>query len=105
MLTALREAFADEPIDVNVVAAEVRRKKLLLADMDSTMIGQECIDELADAVGRRAEVAALTERAMRGEIAFEPALRERVALFEGLAATLPEKISRVASRSIRERAS
>ena len=91
-LAALRTSFASEPIDVNVVAGEGRRKKLLLADMDSTMIGQECIDELADAVGRRAEVAAVTERAMRGEIAFEPALRERVALFKGLAATLPEGI-------------
>ena len=91
-LACARQALADEPIDVNVIATEARRKKLLLADMDSTMIGQECIDELADAVGRRAEVAAVTERAMRGEIAFEPALRERVALFKGLAATLPEEI-------------
>ena len=47
------------------------------------MIGQECIDELADFVGLKAHVAAITERAMRGEIAFEPALRERVALLEG----------------------
>jgi phosphoserine phosphatase len=61
-----------------------RRKKLLLADMDSTMIGQECIDELADFVGLKAHVAAITERAMRGEIEFEPALRERVALLKGL---------------------
>src|SRR5581483_9163641 len=56
----------------------------LLADMDSTMIGQECIDELADYAGLKAHVAAITERAMRGEIAFEPALRERVALLKGL---------------------
>jgi len=56
----------------------------LLADMDSTMIGQECIDELAAGIGKRAHVAAITERAMRGEIAFEPALRERVALLKGL---------------------
>ena len=48
------------------------------------MIGQECIDELADFVGLKAQVAAITERAMRGEIAFEPALRERVALLKGL---------------------
>ena len=61
-----------------------RRKKLFLADMDSTMIGQECIDELADFVGLKAHVAAITERAMRGEIEFEPALRERVALLKGL---------------------
>jgi phosphoserine phosphatase len=52
--------------------------------MDSTMIGQECIDELADYAGFKAHVAAITERAMRGEIAFEPALRERVALLKGL---------------------
>src|SRR4051812_31794689 len=52
--------------------------------MDSTMIAQECIDELADYVGLRSEVAAITERAMRGEIAFEPALRERVALLRDL---------------------
>jgi phosphoserine phosphatase len=52
--------------------------------MDSTMIGQECVDELADKVGLKARVAAITERAMRGDIAFAPALRERVALLEGL---------------------
>src|SRR5476649_2772621 len=55
--------------------------------MDSTMIGQECIDELADFAGLKAYVAAITERAMRGEIAFEPALRERVALLKGLPLT------------------
>ncbi|HEY0224042.1 MAG TPA: phosphoserine phosphatase SerB [Pseudolabrys sp.] len=71
-------------VDVVVQSAASRRKKLFLADMDSTMIGQECIDELADFVGLKAHVAAITERAMRGEIAFEPALRERVALLEGL---------------------
>ena len=63
-----------------------RRKALIVADMDSTMIGQECIDELADFVGRKAEVSAITERAMRGEIDFAPALRERVALLRGLPA-------------------
>src|ERR1019366_4171134 len=57
---------------------------LLLADMDSTMINQECIDELAAEIGEMAHVAAITERAMRGDIAFEPALRERVALLKGL---------------------
>lgn len=50
----------------------MRRKRLLIADMDSTIIGQECIDELAELVGIRAEISAITERAMRGEIAFEP---------------------------------
>ncbi len=72
------------PVDVVVQRAANRRKKLFLADMDSTMIGQECIDELAAFVGLKAHVAAITERAMRGEIAFEPALRERVALLKGL---------------------
>ena len=69
-----------------------RRKKLLLADMDSTMIAQECIDELADFVGFKARVAAITERAMRGEIAFEPALRERVALLKGLPAAVIDEV-------------
>jgi phosphoserine phosphatase len=80
----LRESLAGEPIDVVVQADANRRKRLLIADMDSTMIGQECIDELADRVGLKARVAAITERAMRGDIAFAPALRERVALLEGL---------------------
>jgi phosphoserine phosphatase len=80
----LREARGDLPIDIVVQPRGNRRKKLFLADMDSTMIGQECIDELADFAGLKAHVAAITERAMRGEIEFEPALRERVALLEGL---------------------
>ena len=63
-------------VDVVVQPARGRRKRLFLADMDFTMIGQECIDELADLVGRKKEVAAITERAMRGEIAFVPALRD-----------------------------
>jgi phosphoserine phosphatase len=78
----LRELAGD--IDVVLQPAANRRKTLFLADMDSTMIGQECIDELADYVGLKAHVAAITERAMRGDIAFEPALRERVALLKGL---------------------
>src|SRR5215210_4452921 len=81
--TGLRGRFP-ESIDVVVQAAAGRRKTLFLADMDSTMIGQECIDELADFAGLKAHVAAITERAMRGEIEFEPALRERVALLKGL---------------------
>src|SRR4029077_20921962 len=71
-------------IDIVVQPAAARRKKLFLADMDSTMIEQECIDELADFAGLKAHVAAITERAMRGDVAFEPALRERVALLKGL---------------------
>jgi phosphoserine phosphatase len=80
----LRAALAGRRIDIVVQPERGRRKRLLLADMDSTMIGQECIDELADFAGLKEHVAAITERAMRGEIAFEPALRERVALLRGL---------------------
>ena len=80
----LREVRGDLPIDIVVQPEATRRKKLFLADMDSTMIGQECIDELADFAGLESHVAGITERAMRGEIAFEPALRERVALLKGL---------------------
>jgi phosphoserine phosphatase len=60
--------------------------------MDSTMIGQECIDELADYAGQKSLVAAITDRAMRGEIAFAPALRERVALLKGLPATTIDEV-------------
>jgi phosphoserine phosphatase len=80
----LRAALAGRSIDVVAQPAAARRKTLFVADMDSTMIGQECIDELADYVGLKAHVAAITEKAMRGEIEFEPALRERVALLAGL---------------------
>ena len=70
--------------DVIVQLAEDREKKLLAADMDSTIIGQECIDELADYAGIKPSIAAITERAMRGEIDFAEALQERVALLGGL---------------------
>ncbi|MEN3350870.1 MAG: phosphoserine phosphatase [Bradyrhizobium sp.] len=88
----LREARGDLPIDVVVQPRIARRKKLVLADMDSTMIGQECIDELADFAGLKAHVAAITERAMRGEIDFEPALRERVALLKGLSVGVVDEV-------------
>jgi phosphoserine phosphatase len=85
---ALREdlarRFAGVAVDIAVVPAADRRKRLLVADMDSTIIQQECIDEMADLFGLGERVAAITERAMRGEIAFEPALRERVGLLAGL---------------------
>jgi phosphoserine phosphatase len=71
-------------IDVIVQLAEERHKRLLVADMDSTMIGQECIDELADFAGKKAEIAAVTERAMQGEIDFADALHARVAELNGL---------------------
>jgi phosphoserine phosphatase len=79
-------------IDVVVQPSANRRKKLFLADMDSTMIAQECIDELADYVGLKAHVAAITERAMRGDIAFEPALRERVGLLKGLPVKVVDEV-------------
>ncbi len=73
-----------EGVDVIVHPPGPREKKLLVADMDSTMIGQECIDELADYAGVKPQVAAITERAMRGELDFIGALHERVALLKGL---------------------
>jgi phosphoserine phosphatase len=88
----LRAALSGERIDVAVQPATHRRKRLFLADMDSTMIEQECIDELADYVGLKGEVSAITERAMRGEIAFEPALRERVALLKDLPVAVVDEI-------------
>ncbi len=88
----LRAALAGRPLDVVVQPVAHRRKKLLVADMDSTMIGQECIDELAERVGLKSRVAAITERAMRGEIAFEPALRERVSLLAGLAVGIVDEV-------------
>jgi phosphoserine phosphatase len=84
IVSRLRQARGDLPVDIVVQPRDFRRKKLFLADMDSTMIGQECIDELADFAGLKAHVAEITERAMRGEIEFEPALRERVALLKGM---------------------
>src|SRR6202043_684287 len=88
----LREARGDLPIDIVVQPRAVRRKKLLLADMDSTMIGQECIDELADYAGLKAHVAKITERAMRGESEFESGLRERVALLKGIPVSAVDEV-------------
>ena len=68
-----------------------RRKSMLIADMDSTMITVECIDELADFVGKKAQVSEITEAAMRGELDFEGALKERVALLKGLSTDALEK--------------
>ena len=90
--THLQQARGDLPIDIVVQPVAFRRKKLFLADMDSTMIGQECIDELADFAGLKAHVAGITERAMRGEIEFEPALRERVALLKDLPVSVVDEV-------------
>lgn len=81
---ALNAALADLPADFCVQPEAGREKRLFIADMDSTMISCECLDELADYAGLKAEIAAITERAMRGELAFEPALRERVGRLKGL---------------------
>jgi phosphoserine phosphatase len=73
-----------EPAAMLVARGSIEVPQLFVSDMDSTMIGQECIDELADYAGLKPQIAAITERAMQGELDFEAALRERVALLEGL---------------------
>jgi phosphoserine phosphatase len=80
----VRSELGPAPLDVAVVETGARMKRLLVSDMDSTIITVECIDELADRVGIKAEVAAITRRAMNGELDFRAALRHRVALLEGL---------------------
>ena len=99
-LSLLRKALeAAGPVDLAILpAARFGRKRLLISDMDSTIIGQECIDEIADAVGLKAKISEITERAMRGELDFEAALTERVAMLKGLplgalARTLEERIT------------
>ena len=90
----LGAAVAGRPIDINVVSADPahRRKKLLVADMESTIIEQECLDELAAYAGLRDQISAITLRAMRGELAFEAALNERVALLKGLGAGILQEV-------------
>jgi phosphoserine phosphatase len=92
VLERARHHFRDQPVDVNVVPAADRRKKLLIADMDSTIIGCECLDELADMAGLKTKVSAITEKAMRGELDFAAALRERVAMLKGLPLTALERV-------------
>jgi phosphoserine phosphatase len=89
---ALQSVLNDFPVDCVVQPLAHRRKKLLLCDMDSTMIEQECIDELAAECGIKEHIAAITEKAMRGEIDFEPALRERVALLKNLEDKMIDKV-------------
>jgi len=81
---AVKAAVGDLPVDFAVQSTENRRKRLLIADMDSTIINVECLDELADFAGVKDKVSEITERAMRGELAFEGALRERVGMLKGL---------------------
>lgn len=82
--THVTQSLGDRPLDACVQPWEGRRKGLLIADMDSTIIGCECLDELADFAGVKDQVSAITERAMRGELEFDAALRERVAMLKGL---------------------
>jgi phosphoserine phosphatase len=83
-LAAARAVPGAQDFDINIVATASRKKKLLIADMDSTIINVECLDELADMAGLKPQIAAITERAMRGELEFEAALRERVGMLKGL---------------------
>jgi phosphoserine phosphatase len=91
---AAADLVAELNADINVVATAGRRKKLLVSDMESTIVSCECLDELAEIAGIRRQIAAITERAMRGEIAFEGALRERVALLKGLPLTALAEVYR-----------
>ena len=83
VLAAVEDVFT--PADMLLAQDSIEVPRLFVSDMDSTMIGQECIDELADYAGLKPQIAAITERAMQGELDFEAALRERVALLKGLA--------------------
>lgn len=83
-IPALEAALIGLPVDIAIQPVENRRKRLLIADMDSTIINVECLDELADFAGVKDKVSEITERAMRGELAFEGALRERVGMLSGL---------------------
>ncbi len=91
-----RDIIGSRKVDANEVPTEGRRKLLLVADMDSTMIEQECIDELAAALNLKPQVAEITERAMRGELDFAEALDTRVALLKGLERSVIEEIRREA---------
>jgi phosphoserine phosphatase len=89
----VRDALDDAPLDVCALPFEGRRKRLLLADMDSTIIGVECIDELAAVVGIKDEVARITRRTMNGELDFEDSLTARVALLKGMAEAELERVA------------
>jgi phosphoserine phosphatase len=93
-LDELRRTLAHLPIDANLVPRTNRRKRLLIADMDSTMIQQECIDELGIVAGLGDQIKGITGRAMRGEIDFADALKERVGLMAGLEAKVIDAVVR-----------
>jgi len=83
-LAAIRHALGDAPVDANLIPATARRKRLLIADMDSTVVTSETLDEIAAYAGLKEVIAAITKRSMNGEIDFPTALRERVAMLKGL---------------------
>ena len=93
----VREALGEAPLDLAIQPAEGRRKKLLIADMESTIIQQEMLDELAEVAGIHEEIAEITALAMAGELDFEAALRERVGLLTGMAS---ETLEAAAERMI-----
>jgi phosphoserine phosphatase len=90
-LDQIRATFAGAPIDAIATPAEARRKRILIADMDSTIITSETLDELAACAGLGEKIAAITARAMNGELDFKDALRERVAMLKGLSVTALER--------------
>jgi len=91
----LIDIINDRPVDLTSIPGTKRKKRAFIADMDSTMIGQECIDELGEELGIKDQIAGITARAMNGEIAFEPAVRERVALLKGIRVdAIPDIIER-----------
>lgn len=90
----IQREIAGRPIDLAIQDTDTRRKKMLIADMDSTMIEQECIDELAAEVGLKDKVSFITARAMNGEIEFDAALRERVGLLKGMSVDVVDEVIR-----------
>ncbi len=91
-LAAARTVTGDLPIDLHAQPVAGRRKRLLVADMDSTIVGVETIDELADWIGKRDEVAAITAAAMAGRVDYASSLRARTKLFAGLAADVLDRV-------------
>ncbi|NOX73159.1 MAG: phosphoserine phosphatase SerB [Alphaproteobacteria bacterium] len=91
-LRRIWQRLQDRGVDLVIQPAQGRRKKMLMADMDSTMIGQECLDELAQEAGFGERVSAITARVMNGEVNFDAALRERVALLQGLPESVIDKV-------------
>jgi len=87
-----RDALGGSNIDVACTPAEGRRKKMLISDMDSTVINQECIDELADAMGKGRQISAITESVIRGDINFSEALRKRLRLMAGMEEVLLQTV-------------